>query len=191
MGRTLTSDVITALTSSVVRPFYLFEAEFASTTLRLASTAFDISWDSKTWEGNGWFRGTGSIRETKDTEASGVEVALTGIPQTIVSLLLSDSRQNKTGSIYLGFFNSDLSIIADPFILWSGGLDIPRLEDTPDTCTVVLSYESELARLRKPLSLRYTDAAQKHLFPGDKGFSFVAKLANWKAYWGAKVKAKK
>jgi hypothetical protein len=192
MSRGLTGSMITELTATTVRPFYLFSAEFNVSTLRLASTPFDISWSSQTWLGNGWFNGLSSVRETEDVESSGIEVSLSGIPSSLVALVLSEARQNKRGKIYLGFFNSSGAIIADPFILWEGGLDVPKITDRPppQSPLVSLSYVSDLARLRRTYELRYTDAMQKQLYSGDRGFEFVAKLREWSGYWGKKTKAK-
>lgn len=190
MSRDLTSSVLTELTASTIRPFYLFEAEFISTTLRLASTPHDITWNSEAWLGNGWFLGLPSIKEVGSVDSQGIEINLCGIPDTLISLLLTDTRQNLEGNIYLGFFDANWSVISDPVLLFSGGLDVPKISDSDNDLKISISYESNFALLKKAIELRYTDQHQKNLFAGDKGFEFVNSLQDWTGFWGNKEKPK-
>lgn len=187
MSRTLTTAVSSAVEASEVRPFYLFEAEFVSETLRLFSGGYDLTWNSETWLGNGWFKGLSNVKETGGVESSGVEVTLSGVPDTLISLVLGDSRQNLTGKLYLGFFDSSWSIIADPFLFFEGGLDVPKISDSNSDLDLILTYENHLVFLKRKRELRFTDQTQQALFPGDLGFQFVNSLAEWSGYWGKKV----
>src|SRR4051812_33790325 len=102
MSRNLTSDIITALAASPVRPFFLFEGTFLSSTLRLWSGLGDLTWNAQTWLGNGWFKGLGDVAEDNSISAHGIDVQLSGVPLALVSLLLSESAHSCRGKIWLG-----------------------------------------------------------------------------------------
>lgn len=190
MSRDLTVDMASEIVAPTIRPFYLFEADLSSEVLRLSSTNYDLSWDSETWLGNGWFRGLGSVRETGAIESSSLEVTLAGVSSALLALVLNYARQNLVGRIYLGMFNSSGSIIADPFVLWEGGLDVPKILDTDRELTIGLSYVSAMVILKRAREWRYTDQQQQTLFSGDKGFEFVTALSQWSGFWGNKEKPK-
>lgn len=187
MARALSVDMLSEIEEATIRPFYLFEAAFSVDTLRLYSGSGDLSWDSETWLGNGWFRGLGSIRETGEIQATGIDVILNGVPSALVSLVLSQARQNLSGKLYLGFFDAAGDIIEDPYLLFEGGLDVPRVRDAYNDSTITLTYESNLVRLKRKKELRYTDQMQKQMFPGDYGFGYMVMMAEWSGYWGTKI----
>lgn len=203
MTRSMTTDMLNALDDSTVRPFYLFRAEFEGTILRLYSGGKHIVHDGYSWLGNGWFRGMSSIRETGNIEATGIEVTLSGVPDTLTSLVLGYARQNLPGIIYLGLMNSSLAVISSPMILFEGGFDVAKINRSVKGLTISLSYESNLMSLKKKKEVRYTNQQQKAWYPSDKGFTFTTTLEEWNGFWGktseqvkaekelAKVKAKK
>jgi hypothetical protein len=175
-------------------PIYLFEAWFGGTALRYWSGDGDLVWDGETWLGNGVFMGLSSLRENEQLEADGLDVILAGVPAEIVSLVLTYAQHNAAGKVYLGFMQPGRAVIDDPIVLFSGTLDVPKISDGPTQLTISLTYESTLILLKEAKDLRYTDAQQKQMFPGDKGFEFVEQIDQWSAYWGktkAQIEAEK
>jgi hypothetical protein len=175
-------------------PIYLFEAWFGGTALRYWSGDGDLVWGGYTWLGNGVFMGLSSLRENEQLEADGLDVILAGVPAEIVSLVLIYAQHNAAGKVYLGFMQPGRTVIADPIVLFSGTLDVPKISDGPTQLTISLTYESTLILLKEAKDLRYTDAQQKQMFAGDKGFEFVEQIDQWSAYWGktkAQIEAEK
>lgn len=188
MSRNLTNDVIAAFTASSVRPFFLFEGIFASSTLRLFSGLGDFSFDGETWLGNGWFKGIGDIAEDNSISAHGVDILLSGVPLSLVSLILSEARHSSRGSIYIGAFDSSWDTIDDPYLLFEGALSAPRIDDSADIAEVVLSYEDDLIMLNRSRELRNNEQSQRSIFPSDKGFQYVESIQKWQGFWGDKEK---
>ena len=93
MSRSLSAGVISAIESSQVRPFYLFEGQFISGTVRAWNGIGDLSWNSQTWGGLGSFLSFSQIEETSDVKAAGMTVTLNGMLSANISLALSDCRQ--------------------------------------------------------------------------------------------------
>lgn len=183
MARDLTASVITQLQAASVEVGVLFEGEFASGWVRLWSGVGTLSWDGKSWSGVGTLLGISGIDETNEIRASGLTVSLSGVPSDLLSAALGDARSGKTGRVYLAFFSSG-SIVADPILQFEGRLDVPAIEDGPDTATISISYESELIDLERARERRYTPEDQAIDFPGDLGFAYVAALQDAQITWG-------
>lgn len=191
MSRNLTSGMVTALTAGTLRPFFLFQGEFLSSTLCLWDGYGDLSWNGLTWLGNGWFRGQSDLTEDGEIKSDGVDINLNGVPSALVSLILTEATHASRGSIWMGCFDSAGSIVADPYLLFTGALSAPRINDSNDTADIVLSYEDDLIMLNRTKELRYNHESQQSLFPGDLGFIYVAGLANWTGFWGNKTDPRK
>lgn len=176
--------MISALSSSVVRPILIFEATFYTSTLRLWDGLGNLSWNSQVWLGNGWFKGVSDISETSKITSKGVDIALSGVPQSLISLILNEQRHTARGKVWLGCLDASEAVIDSPYLLFEGGLSAPRINDSVDTSNIVLSYEDDLIILQKNKELRYNNESQKALFPTDKGFEYVASIQDWKGYWG-------
>jgi hypothetical protein len=183
MARDLTAGVITQLQAASVEVGILFEGEFASGWVRLWSGIGTLSWDSKTWTGTGNLLGISGIDETAEVRASGMTVSLSGVPSDLLSAALGDARSGRIGRVYLAFFSGG-SIVADPILQFEGRLDVPAIEDGPETATISISYESELIDLERARERRYTPEDQAIDFPGDLGFDYVASLQDAQITWG-------
>lgn len=183
MARDLTASVITQLQSASVEVGILFEGEFASGWVRLWSGIGSLSWDGKTWTGTGNLLGISGIDETAEVRASGMTVSLSGVPSDLLSAALGDARSGRIGRVYLAFFSGG-SIVADPILQFEGRLDVPAIEDGPETATISISYESELIDLERARERRYTPEDQQIDFPGDLGFDYVASLQDAQITWG-------
>lgn len=185
-SRNITAPMVAEFVASTVRPFFLFESTFASSTLRLCDGYSDISWNSQTWLGNGWLQGFSDFVEGNDIKATGIDVLLSGVPGAIISLLLTEARHDSRGSIWVGCFDSSRAIVADPYLLFEGALSAPRIDDSSDRSQVVLTYENDLVMLNRSKELRYNAESQAAIFPGDRGFEYVASIQQWKGFWGTK-----
>jgi hypothetical protein len=183
MARDLTASVITQLQAASVEVGILFEGEFASGWVRLWSGIGTLSWDSKTWTGTGNLLGISGIDETAEVRASGMTVSLSGVPSDLLSAALGDARSGRIGRVYLAFFSGG-SIVGDPILQFEGRLDVPAIEDGPETATISISYESELIDLERARERRYTPEDQAIDFPGDLGFDYVASLQDAQITWG-------
>ncbi|NIM21859.1 MAG: hypothetical protein GTN64_05490 [Candidatus Latescibacteria bacterium] len=133
-------------------------------------------------------------KESKDLGADGVKIELTGEPSALISVALSDVRQNKPATIYLGFLDSSLAVIADPFELYKGIVDKVTIIDQPDKSTIQIDLENSLIILEKAAGLRYNHETQQGMqegvFAGDLGFEYVEQLEDWSGYWGKNRRGK-
>lgn len=180
----LSNDMIAALNSKVLRPFYLFQLETSEGDLRLSSTAYDLTWNSESYLGNGWFRGLSSIKANEGLANNTIEIALAGANQSLISLALNSFKQSDMGVVYLGLLDADNSIIPDPTPLFVGFFSKYQIRDTAGESIMSIVLESEVARIYQPSNIRYTAEAQKHMFPTDKGLEYIAGLPDLKLLFG-------
>ena len=64
-------------------------------------------------------------------------------------------------------------------------MDQMIITDNETTSLINLKCESRLIDLNRPKDVRYTDEAQKLLYPNDKGLEFIASMADKSIYWGS------
>lgn len=188
MTRALTAGFITEATAKSNSPVFFFEAVFESLTLRLWNGIGDLSWSGQTWLGNGWFDGFSGAEESNDFARNGMEVQLSGLPETLIALILSGSKQGSSGKLWLGFLNSSNGVIADPYLVFEGKLDIPSLDEGPDEALITLTYENEFTLINRSTEFRWEPESQKIFYPNDRGFEFMTATQEWNGQWGTKKK---
>jgi hypothetical protein len=190
VARTLTAGMQTAIAQSTIRPIYFAELEFESQTIRLTSATRDITWDSETWLGNGWLKPLNAIDESAQLRATGCQVILSGLPSSLIAVVLGQSIISKKGTIWLGLLDSSMAIITDPYLIFKGYLDVPEIDDSHEDGTVALNYESDLISLDRPVEYRYSDQAHQALFAGDLGFQYTPQMEDWNGFWGKAERVK-
>lgn len=183
-SRDLESAVVSEIEGSNLQPIVFFEGEFADGYLRIWTGVGEITWNGEQWQGAGSLLGIDVIQESFDVTAQGIRVSLSGIPTELVSLVLSNVRQNKQGSIWVGFLDDSGAIIANPALAFVGRLDASNLSDDGAQVTISVSYESKLRDLQRPRDFRYTPESQAVIYPLDEGFKYVAGLQDWNGKWG-------
>lgn len=191
MARTLSAAMQTALTASVVRPAFLVKIEFVGSTLYLASTRYDITWNAHTWLGNGMLFPFDGVEENLELNSGSVKIKLGSLDAALMSLLLASTNQSKRCEIYLGAFDSAFALIVDPVLIFGGYFETVQLAESSKGTIAELSYEDDLTKLNRPVELRWTDQCQKGLFPTDVGFQYVVAASDWKGFWGKAPKVKR
>lgn len=182
--RTMSPDMAALTTASAVSPFVLVEAHFSSGVVRLWNGYGALSWNGEQWLGGGELLELSGVEETATTSAAGVKVSLSGIPSDMLALALGEHYQGRPARLWLGAMDEAGQIVADPIPLFSGRMDVMNIDEGAETSTIVLSAENRLIDLKRQDELRYTDAAQQALYPGDRGLEFVAALQDRELVWG-------
>lgn len=187
MSRDLTANVLTEIAKDNTFPFYLVEVDFdddvdpipQDNTVRLTSAYNDIEWNGETWSAVGHFLTFSPVQETVESRITKLNVSLSAVDQTRISDLFTMEYLNRPLRIYLGFIDvSDYSIIVDPVLLFDGLMSSPRINEDPDKGSSTISVEVvdhwESFNVKPG---RHTNSdEQQAIFPGDKGFEFVAKI---------------
>jgi hypothetical protein len=165
MARDLTAGMTSAIVAPVVAPVFLFFADFPSGAVRAWTGFGNLTFDGDTYIGVGDFGGVERVDESTDLRANGCRFTLSGIPSSLLSAALSDDYQGRTCSLFLGVLDlSSGALIADPYQVFSGRMDVMTIEDGADTASIGLDAENRLIDLYRPRETRYTNEEQQTLF---------------------------
>ena len=191
MSRSITTAFKNAIVDQVVRPLLACELEFSTGTLRFWNGYGDLTMtaggSSNTFTGLGDLMNVSAISESDQIEAIGASLSLTGIKSSLISAALSANYTNRNASIFLGLFDTSKSVIADVYTLFKGKMDIMKIDEGPESATIVLNLENRLIALDRARNRRYTHEDQQLSFSGDLGFEFVPDLQDKEIIWGKKT----
>tara|TARA_R100000315_G_C5229780_1_gene140735 strand:+ start:1280 stop:1891 length:612 start_codon:yes stop_codon:yes gene_type:complete len=184
MSRNLTTAVQNQLAASELEPFFAIKLAFDSGDVRIWTGYTDITVASETYIGGGQLLSISPIEETVEVAARGVNLALNGIDSSLVSVALTESYQGRAAKVYLGVISSG-AVVADPYLVFDGRMDVMTIEDAGETASISLSAESRLIDLERARVRRFTDNDQQNQFPGDTSLRFVADLQDKEIAWGS------
>jgi hypothetical protein len=181
--RTVTAPAQVVMDSGSA-PLVLFIEMLLSTPLRLNTSAVNIDWNTYTWTGAG---ALGSVEEVVDEagKQQGLRFVLSGVPTTLLSVALQEPIRNKPCTLWLGILDPVTYALLDAPRVWAGTLDQMPITQSGETCTIGVTAEHPGVTYARPKPLRYTDADQQRLYPGDTCLRFVVSQANHQDVWPA------
>jgi hypothetical protein len=148
----------------------------------------DITIGGDTYVSLGAMLGFSSVEENRLFTATNVTITLSGIPSyegsqlNFIAQILQNDYVDREVKIYRSFFAADQYI--DSFLMFSGRMDSPVIQDDPaDTTTVAVTCSSHWVDYERANGVITNDARQQALYPGDLGFSnsaHVIKDIQWK-----------
>ena len=185
MSRPITTSLLNALTSDDIRPFYAVELMFDTEPLRfwtgIGSRTINVQGSNQTFTGSGNLLSIGGLGEVKDLSAKGLDLTLTGIPDSAISLALQEPYQRRICRVYIG--EQSVSDVTEVF---SGKMDKMSISDSGEDSIIKLSVESKLVEPERNSGWRYTDENHQSRYSGDTFFSYVASLQDKQVAWGRK-----
>jgi len=183
MARGVTSALNTELTASELEPFFLIDLEFDSGALYFWTGITPLTFNGNEYIGAGNLLGISPIAETSEIRAVGVNLSLSAIPASLISIALTEAYQGQPVKIRFGALSSG-SIVSDPYLIFDGRMDVMTIDDAGQDASISLSAESRLIDLERPRIRRYTPEDQKAEHPGDTGMDFVPKIQDTSVQWG-------
>lgn len=184
MTRSLSGGFTTALAQPHVTAFPLIELQFLSGTDYLCGLAHDVVHGGNTYLAAGGCIGIEPIVETA-TQTEGLRITLEGSSAANVALVLSEKVQGRLCTVRLAVLDAAGVLQVDENV-WTGLMDTLTLHDDPGQCVASLTVEHMLATWDRPRVVRYTDAQQQALFPGDLGFQYIEEVAEASIVWPGK-----
>jgi len=116
MSRTLTPAMLAAIRAERgYAIIHLIEMENSGGTLRIATSAQDISWSGQTWTAVGGHLQYGGSQETGDLKAQSVAMELSGVDGSIISAVLNNHFRGYEVVIYRAHIDVAAgTVVADP-----------------------------------------------------------------------------
>ena len=174
MPRNLSAAFVAASKAGTCRPFSLAEIWDSAGALRVWSGYGDLAWNGQTWIGTGNLGSASEVQETVEIYAVGLEFRFVGAPAALISVCLSTAQQGLPAALYQGFFDKDTgAVVQNPALVWEGLVDVPSINDSAESASIVISAENRLVKLEQAPNRRYTHEDQQRDYPGDKGFEYV------------------
>lgn len=187
MARDLSSPNQTASQADVIAPVLFAALAFDSGTVRAHSWLGDITWGGNTYLGVGSLGAVSAAEEDVELARTPITLTLSGIPASMVSIVVNEYYQGRTATIYLGYLNTTtMQLVDDPFIIYRGRMDTADI-DQGEEFTVRISVESRFAAWDRPLVRRYNNADQQSRYPDDRGLEFVEQSTEKQITWGTKL----
>lgn len=183
MTRDLDSATQTASTADAIHPVLFVDLAFDSAHVRFHSELGTLSFGGNDYTGTGRLASIGIVEEDTELARTPITLALSGIPNDILSVVLSEHYQGRQATVYLGYLDANRQLVADPGIIYRGLMDTPTI-DQGGQLSVTLSVESRFSKWDTPLVRRYNNADQQSRFPGDKGLEFVEQTTDKEVNWG-------
>lgn len=184
MSRGLHADTKTAISNQVIRPVLFVKAEFDSGDIRLWSGYGPYTFNSESYQGAGELLAISEISETSSISAEGVQVSLSGVDSSILSLAMTEDYVGRPLTIYLGFFDEDESLVNTAFTLFQGYIDAMPISDDGSTCTISCSVESRLRDLFRSKLKLFSDGDQRAIDSEDAAMEYIATLQDKEITWG-------
>jgi len=188
MSRTLSSGMLGVTMADVVRPVYfvkmVFDSSDRSSPLLLWSGLGNLAFGGETYTGVGDLLSIGEITETSDISATGINVALSGLQRAFIAIAIGYKYQGRPLTVFLGAFNDQGALIADPIIVFSGFMDTMTISEGAETSSISINVENKLVAFERSRVRRYTAEDQKIDYPNDKGFEFVTSIVEKEIIWG-------
>lgn len=180
-------NYVTASAANIQTGYAAF-MDFASGAQRVWTGLKDItltdSSGSNTYSAIGNLGSIGAINETTEIAAKNFEVTLSGVDSNNISYALQENYRGRPITIFQVFFNEDYSA-QEQITLFSGFMDTMTITEGDDTSTVTVNCENRLITLGRAQEVRYTDEAQRVLYPDDKGLEYLNSMIDKSIYWGS------
>jgi len=183
MPRDLPTGFAAAAAAPTLAPVFLAELFWPTGTVRAWNGYGDIVFAGNTYTGTGHLGTISAIRESRDGTANGVQLRLSGIPSSLITLALADDTQGAAAKIYFGILDAAGAFTVTPYLMFDGIIDVCPIEDDGETATITVNLEKELIDSRTR-GRRYTDEDLQSDYAGDLGLEYVAGLQNKELTWG-------
>ena len=146
MARGITSGLNTEVTASELEPIFLIDLEFDSGALYFWNGVRPLTYNSNEYIGGGNLINISPIVETNDIRAVGVNLAMSGLPASLISIALTEAYQGQPVKIRFAALSSG-AIVADPYLIFDGRMDVLSIDDMADGATINISAESRMIDL--------------------------------------------
>lgn len=184
MFRSISSAIATAFGSSTVNKIILMvRLDFNSGTLAWNSGTNNITYNTIEYIASSTLGNVSSVNESLGVKSSGVTVSISGVQQELIAALLLEPFLNRKGYVFLAMLdNNDAFNSANVVQIFEGKIDnISGIQSKNPSFSV--SIRSRLSDWERSRSIKYTDADQQKIHPGDKGMEFIPQLSQKKIIW--------
>lgn len=170
--RGLSQTIIDQLQSDSVNTCHLIEFKLPNPQY-LTDNGFNLVYGAKTYQANGYLLGIDAPKESKDLRVNSLNIDLTAVNQTFISLFLNGQWINRQVIIRRAVL-SDSGSILDAFIIFDGQITEFEVNEQDDTAEMSLQVASHWADFERTNGRITNNNSQQFHFSGDLGFQYAA-----------------
>ena len=183
MARDIGASNVTAVTGAHVHVVLLAKLEFDEPVY--VHTGYgEITYDSDVYIGVGKWGGISQAKETENLSPGSLVLELDGVSAKYIAEALDSGNYGDTVTIYEGYRQDDGTLVADPWVLWSGFLEFATAGQGSEENVVSLTCQHDLAILNEKDGSRFTDEDQLKRYSGDRFFEYITDMENLQLQWG-------
>jgi hypothetical protein len=190
------TTAITALdTENHISHALFIDLTLNNTTYYLTSAYRPITYNGNIYQQQGWFLQVGSFTDDLKTTNGDIQVSLSGIPASQMSLVLNQPIKGGEIIIRRGFFDTETNTLlsGQMYVRYKGIITNYAIEENQDTLagelthTIVVSCASINELLENKVTGQRTNSSDRQRFyPGDISFDRVKDLQNTSFDFGKK-----
>ena len=180
------STVAAQLAGQVVRCAILVHFDFTSNPMRIWSGFGDIEAGGHTWTGIGQLGSISGMEAAIGGIAPVTTFTLSGVDPVLLAETLnaSDEVKGRDVTVFVQFFDEELTPLDSPYTIYAGTLDVMSLSMTgPSQASIEVTSETVFTRHGLPMWGSLSDADQNRLHPGDRGLEMIAQVPFKTAIW--------
>ena len=172
MSRTVNSSTATELAKDAFEMAHLVKIDF-DTPVYLTDNAHDLTYDGDDYDAGGHLLQMSNVTESSDVRVGKYSLQISGVDQSYISILLSQSYINRQVLIYRAALNNN-TIIGDPILLYDGRIDGFTIADGDNSSDITISTASHWSDFEKKAGRKTNNNSQQIFFSGDLGFEFAS-----------------
>jgi hypothetical protein len=171
--RTLNASTLSALQGDNLNLATLIQLDF-DTTIRLTDWARSISYGGNTYASSVHLIEYGEFSESSDLRINSVNLKLSAVEQTYVSLFLNSHYIDTRARIWRAVLNSSDAIIGDPILVYDGRISGYTITDNDSDSVIDVDIASHWKDFELINGRKTNNNVQQLHFAGDLGFEFAA-----------------
>lgn len=186
MSRGLSANNLAEISAAHLTPVALVKFEF-DTPVYVHSGIGTITYDGNAYTGVGTFGNVSQARESELLSPAPLTFSIAATEAALVAEALDAGNFRDKVTLYIGYRQDDGTLVADPWVAWSGFYDSAQVSIDADVSSIAITAQHDLTELSEKHGGRYSDEDQQNNYAGDLGLEYVVDMAYVNLAWGKPV----
>lgn len=140
---------------------------------------------SNTYSGLGELGSIDQVKESAQLIPERVALQLSGVDNSLITTALAENYKGRSCTLYVGYLTEAGDLVATPYPLWEGRMDVMTIKSDVNVSTIQLVCENRLILWNKSAGWLYTVEHRAVLMATtDNFFDQLAIIQNRPMHWG-------
>ena len=178
----------TELAKPVTRIVYFVQFEFTTSTARMSTANFPITWGGNEWAGVGSIGSIGAVQESDGLESRPLAFTINAAQPSWLALAVGpvETYRGRPAKLFMCPLDESFQMVDTPVQCWAGLMDMVTVGIDGDSGSITLKCETSAYGLKRRPSLRLNAAQQKKTHPTDTGLDYLTSLIADPQVWLSK-----